>query len=408
MSAENIATKVILSDGRTYTIGTTGSNEVVSVKLTAPTSENWASMSIIVQNITQSTSEEYALSALGECKFSIPMGNVYSIIYPILSNYKQPINATFTATLASRSVEYAYSAEEVIYEQINISAKVVGAEVSLLDGEIVTIKTDSGLVYAEEFHNGEVVLRVPYGEHYRIYTPNLDGYTKDGLNLQFTAGLPSRFILIHYSDGMFGFFGIDNDGNQYSIEQIESMTEEQRTVISYIGYNDYQLVSSDRGDGTIGNGFMLRIPADIVTQQWASSNVEFDTNRLPYGGIYNDSKRDYRSAYNTANIIAIGEEIGVETPAATRCNDEIIKVGGIERKGLFIAYGAMYRARLNQSSLTYIGTLLGVDVPDLTKGDFLSSTQSTRGKVALYSEAYGDPYSFSITSKSKMLVIFDL
>ena len=66
MSAEKIATKVILSDGRTYTIGTTGLNEVVAVKLSAPTSEDWASYKVIVQDITDGANNgEYQLNALG-------------------------------------------------------------------------------------------------------------------------------------------------------------------------------------------------------------------------------------------------------------------------------------------------------------------------------------------------------
>lgn len=374
MVNEKIASRLVLADGTTFTVGTTGLNENVAVKLTAPTSEDWASMKVIVQNITQATSEEYALSALGECKFSIPMGNVYSIIYPILSNYKQPVNATFTATLASRSVEYVYSAEEVLYEQINISAYVVGAEVSLLDGEIVTIKTESGLTYAETFTNGSVVLHVPYGEHYRIYTPNLDGYTKDGLNLQFNSGIPSRFIRIHYSAGLFGFFGIDDDGNQYSVEQIEAMAEDERGIIKYIGYNDSTLAVGDRGDGTIGCGVCFPIPWTKVTgYAWSNSAVEFDTTRLPYSA---SAVGDYRSEYCTDLIIQIGEEMGVSTPATTYCRSQKITIGSIERSGFQPAYGTLNILALNQSSLNLMGTLLGKTVPDFTLGGWVCAQRN--------------------------------
>ena len=149
MSQEKILSKVLIpATGETYTIGTTGINENVALKLSAPTSEDWTSMKVIVQNITQATSEEYILSTLGECKFTIPMGNVYSIIYPVLSNYKQPINSTFTATLASRSVEYVYTTEEIMYEQINISAQVVGGDIAELNGMVVTALSANGSTYA--------------------------------------------------------------------------------------------------------------------------------------------------------------------------------------------------------------------------------------------------------------------
>jgi hypothetical protein len=406
MEQEKIASRLILADGTTFNIGTVGVVENVAVKLSAPTSEDWASMKVVVQNITQATSEEYALSAFGECKFSIPMGNVYSIVYPVLSNYKQPVNATFTATLASRSVEYVYSAEEVLYEQINISAYVVGAEVSLLDGEIVTIKTDSGLTYAETFTNGSVVLRVPYGEHYRIYTPNLDGFTKDGLNLQFNSGIPSRFIRIHYSEGLLGFFGIDDDGNQYSVEQIEAMAEDERGIIKYIGYNDSTLAVGDRGDGTQGCGVMFSVDNNTVSKQWASANVEFDSTRLPLKSNIDLASKDFASSKNTHSIITIGEELDITTPAASYCDSQIATVGGITRKGYLLAFGVLYRMVQNKTQLDELYLALGKTAPAIHSGRWWSSCQSSAaGAVYLSNGGFGTN---GRTNSNPVLVGFDL
>ena len=364
MEQEKIASRLVLADGTTFSIGTTGLNEVVSVKLTAPTSEDWASMKVIVQNITQATSEEYALSALGECKFSIPMGNVYSIVYPVLSNYKQPINATFTATLASRSVEYVYSTEEVLYEQINISAQVINGDIAELNGKVVSALSDNGNAYAAKFANGKVTLRIPYGERYKITLPELDGYIHDGTNIQMAAGIPSRFILIHYSEGLLGFFGIDANGNQYSYEEAEAMTEEERAAIEYIGYSDPVIFMSDRGDGTTNNSCFFKVPYTSVKKPWASYNVEFDITRLPFNGLTGNPLNDMRSAYNTNAIIEVGDEIKVDTPAADYCRSQEAVVGGIARKGLLIAPGVIYRAYINQVFLTAWGVLLGKSVPD--------------------------------------------
>ena len=386
MSAEKIATKVILSDGRTYTIGTTGLNEVVSVKLTAPTSEDWASKVIVVQNITQATSEEYALSGLGECKFTIPMGNVYSIVYPVLSSYKQPINATFTATLASRSVEYTYSTEEVMYEQINISAQVINGDIAELNGKVVSALSDNGNAYAAEFANGKVTLRIPYGEKYKITLPELDGLVHDCTNIQMTAGIPSRFILIHYSEGLLGFFGIDDDGNQYSIEKIEQMVAdgEDTSIIHYIGYNDAALAIADRGDGTVGCGVCFAIPFTKKTLAWASKNVEFDITRLPFGGFTGNPSDDNRSSYNTTQIIITGEEMGVLTPAASEFRKNRIIYGGVERQGNLVAPGVIQKMSLNKESLKYLGTLLNVAIPDFSSGLWSTSCQGTASdKVVL-------------------------
>ena len=373
-----IATQLVDSvTGEKYYIGTVGVVEHVAVKLSAPTSEDWTSMKIIVQNITQATSEEYPLSALGECKFAVPMGNVYSIVYPTLEKYKQPINSTFTATLASRPVEYAYSTEEVMYEQINISAQVVGGDVAELDGMVVSAISTNGHAYAANFLNGRLTLRIPYGEEYEITLPTLDGYVHDGNHIQMVAGIPSRFILIHYSEGLLGFYGMDDDGNQYTYEEAEAMTEEERSRINYIGFGDPAITNSDRGDGTKGNECFFKIPYTNVSKQWASSNVEFDTTRLPFNGPTGDATSDMRSAYNTNAIIEIGDEIGVETPAADYCHLQEVTMGGIVRKGNFVAPGIIYRMILNQTSLNAWGTLLNKTVPVLNGGLWWSSCQQT-------------------------------
>lgn len=372
-----IATQLINSvTGERYYIGTVGVVENVAVKLSAPTSEDWASMKVIVQNITQATSNEYALSALGECKFTIPMGNVYSIVYPVLSNYKQPINSTFTATLASRSVEYAYSTEEVLYEQINISAQVVGGNVTELDGMVVSAISNNGNAYAAEFLNGRLTLRIPYGEEYKIILPTLDGYVHDGNNIQMVAGIPSRFILIHYSDGLLGFYGMDDDGNQYTYEEAESMTEEERSRINYIGFGDPAITNSDRGDGTKGNECFFRIPHTNISKQWASGNVEFDKTRLPFNGPTGNAADDMRSAYNTNAIIEIGDEIGQETPAADYCHSQEVTIGGVVKKGNLVAPGIIYRMAFNQTYLNAWGNLLNKTIPVINSGGWWTSCQN--------------------------------
>lgn len=390
--------------GEEYYIGTVGASEYVVVKLTAPTSEDWASMKVVVQDITAGVSQEYSLNALGECKFNIPMGHIYEVTLPFIEGYKQPIAIRVTAQTASRSITHEYSTSEVLYEQINISAIIVGEDISLLNGEVVTIITDSGLTYAETFTNGSVVLRVPYGEHYRIYTPNLDGFTKDGLNLQFTSGIPSRFVRIHYSEGLLGFFGIDDEGNQYSVDTIESMSTEEREKIHYIGYNDATLAVSDRGDGTIGCGVCFPIPWTKVTgYAWSNHAVEFDTARLPFSAR---DVKDYRSEYCTDLIIQIGEEMAVSTPATTYCRSQKITIGSIERSGFQPAYGTLNILALNQSSLSLIGTLLGKAVPDFTFGGWVCAQRSAENGD--YHGAHHGNNAIKTFTSSVIFVLFTL
>lgn len=405
MEQEKIASRLILADGTTLYIGTTGLNENVAVKLSAPTSENWASKVIVVQNITQATSEEYALSALGECKFTIPMGNVYSIVYPVLSNYKQPINVTFTATLASRSVEYTYSNEDVMYEQINISAQVVGGDVAELNGKMVSALSDNGNAYAAEFLDGRLMLRIPYGEEYKITLPTLDGYVHDGNNIQMVAGIPSRFILVHYSEGLLGYFGIDNEGTQYTIDDIKAMPD--TSIITYVGYNDSVLATADRGDGTQGCGVMFSVDNNTVSKQWASANIEFDTTRLPFKSNIDLASKDFASSKNTHNIITIGEELDITTPAASYCDSQIATVGGITRKGYLLAFGVLYRMVQNKTQLDELYLALGKTAPAIHSGGWWSSCQySATGAVSLYNGGFGT--NLGKTHSTSVLVGFDL
>lgn len=405
MANEKIASRLILADGSTYSIGTTGLNENVAVKLSAPTSENWASKVIVVQNITQATSEEYALSALGECKFTIPMGNVYSIVYPVLSNYKQPINPTFTATLASRSIDYTYSNEDVMYEQINISAQVVGGDVSELEGKVVSALSDNGNAYAAEFSNGRLVLRIPYGEKYKITLPALDGYIHDGNYIQMTAGIPSRFIYIHYSDGLIGCYGLDDDGNQYTIDDIKAL--EDKSIIVAAAYNDAQLAIADRGDGTTGCGFMWKIGETIAKEQWAVSAVEFDKTRLPFVTSGAVGFQNCAGARYTQYIIEIGDELSVATPAATNCRNSTITIGGVTRNGFLPAYGQLIRLALNYSAVQALYNALGKTVPTLTSGAWWTSCQgSAQNAVFMYNCGFRNDNSKS--NSFSVLRVYDL
>ena len=383
MEQEKIASRLILADGTTFNIGTVGVVENVVVKLSAPTSEDWASMKVVVQDITDGTNNgEYQLNALGEAKFFIPMGHIYEITLPIVGEYNQPLPIRLTAQLASRSVEYEYAQGSIYYEQVSVKALVVNGNVSMLDGKVVVALSENGTPYGGEFSNGEVVLHIPYGERCKLSLPDVEGWWRDGINIQFTTGLPSRDILIHYSEIPIGFFGIDDDGNRYTEEQVQAMVDngEDTSIIHYIGYNDAALAIADRGDGTTGCGFMFKIPHTNVSQAWASSNVEFDDpdteeKDLPFRSSLDLAVKDCASSTNTTKIIAIGEKLGIATPAATYCRSQSIVVGGIERSGNLPAFGVIYRASHNRAKLGVLCSLLGKTAPSIHSGSWWTSCQ---------------------------------
>lgn len=410
-----IATQLIDSvTGERYYIGTVGAVENVAVKLSAPTSEDWASYKVIVQDITDGANNgEYQLNALGEAKFFIPMGHTYSVMLPIVGDYTPPLIITLTAQLASRIITHEYSMGEVQYEQINISALVVNGDVSMLNGKLAVAMADSGNSYVSEFVNGKITMRIPYGEKCKLTLPDIEGWWRDGTNIQFTTGLPSRDMLIHYSEIPIGFFGIDDDGNRYTEEQVQAMVDngEDTSIIHYIGYNDAALAIADRGDGTTGCGFMFKIPHTNVSQAWASSNVEFDDpdteeKDLPFRSSLDLAAKDCASNTNTTKIIAIGEKIGVATPAASYCRSQVVTVGGVDRHGNLPAFGAIYRACLNRAKLESLCALLGKTAPSIHSGSWWTSCQNNAAHaVTLRNGGFnGTPKTFS----GSVLCCFDL
>ena len=411
-----IATQLIDSvTGERYYIGTVGAVENVAVKLSAPTSEDWASYKVIVQDITDGANNgEYQLNALGEAKFFIPMGHTYSVTLPTVGDYTMPLVITLTAQLASRIITHEYSMGEVQYEQINISALVVNGDVSMLNGKLAVAMAESGNAYAEEFANGKITMRIPYGEKCKLTLPDVEGWWRDGTNIQFTTGLPSRDILIHYSEIPIGFFGIDDDGNRYTEEQVQAMVDngEDTSIIHYIGYNDATLAIADRGDGTIGCGFMFKIPNTNVSQIWASSNVEFDDpdteeKDLPFRSSFDLAVVDCASSINTTKIIAIGEKLGVATPAATYCRSQSIVVGGVERSGNLPAFGVIYRANLNKAKLDILCSLLGKTAPSIHSGLWWTSCQTNAtNAVPLYNGGF--IRNLTKTNSTDVLCCFDL
>lgn len=410
-----IATQLIDSvTGERYYIGTVGAVENVAVKLSAPASEDWASMKVIVQDITDGANNgEYQLNALGEAKFFIPMGHTYSVTLPTIGDYTMPLIITLTAQLASRIITHEYSMGEVQYEQINISALVVNGDVSMLNGKLAVAMADSGNSYVSEFVNGKITMRIPYGEKCKLTLPDIEGWWKDGTNIQFTTGLPSRDMLIHYSEIPIGFFGIDDDGNRYTEEQVQAMVDngEDTSIIHYIGYNDAALAIADRGDGTIGCGFMFKIPHTNVSQAWASSNVELDDpdteeKDLPFRNNLDLAAKDCASSTNTTKIIAIGEKLGVPTPAASYCRNQRIVVGGIERSGNLPAFGTIYRANLNKAKLDSLCLLLGKTAPSIHSGSWWTSCQNdATNAVGLYNGGFDN---YTKTLSLNVLCCFDL
>ena len=371
--------------GEEYYIGTTGLQENVRVKLTTPQLVDWTQYNITVQNISKSTSATYDIDAQGHCTFKVPMGDIYNIILPIVSDYVQPSDIEHVATLASRVVTYLYSVDSRT-ELISVTA-----HVQSLDGDTVSILEGLPIIATDTLGNNYIgyftaqgtcnTIEIPYGQTYNLAFPSVGGYTHDHNGEHHTAGLPSREIQVHYQQVGVGVFGIDADGNKYTIDQIIALAD--KSIIIAGGYNDAVLAASPRGDGSYGNGFCWKIGDEIISsKQWSSSDVTFDTTRLPNVGDLGTLK--YSGKHMTDMIIEIGGEISATTPAASTCASKILTINNVDREGFYPTIEQFKIINtVNITAFLALYTALGLTAPAITSGQLWTSCQ--RGTDAVMS-----------------------
>ena len=385
------------------------SDEKVKVELSAPDEVDWTEYSVQVQNISQETSETYALDARGKCSFNVPLGDLYVVILPIVGDYVQPRDIEHAATMPYRTIRYAYTTDS------RTELLAITAHVQSLDGETTSILEDLPIIATDTLGNEYIgyfdengtcnTIEIPYGRTYNLAFPSVGGYSHDHNGEHHTAGLPSREIDIHYTQIGVGVFGIDAQGNKYSIAQIEEMQD--KSIIVAGGYNDADLEASSRGDGSYGNGFCWKIGEETLGtgKAWADANVEFDTTRLPF---YSDlGALKYAGKHMTDMIIEIGTETGHSTPAASDCAAKHLTINNVDRDGFLPAYDQIYRiATLNKTAFQALYTALGATAPIIWSGYWWTSCQyNASHAVLLY---YGGFNDYGKTSTLNVFVCYDL
>jgi len=414
MSNEKIATRIKCGlTGEEYRIGTTGSKEKVAVHLAAVGSVTWTDYSVTVQNVSAGTSATYTLNAQGECTFEIPMGNIYEVAYPVIGIYVQPTAQRYTASLSARSLDYTYSNAPVSYEQLTVLFVTTAASqtVSVLEGLSVSCQQNGVERWAGTIHNGIANVSIPYGQTYTVVYPSLSGWVHDHIGESYTAGVVSRDISVHYTYVDEGVFGYDTAGTRYTLSQIEagiaSGTLSANDIIAG-AFTDAELEAAPRGDGTYGCGFMWKITGGTTNGQWASSNVKFDTTRLPFRANDTQARADMAGSLNTTYIQQICEEF---SPALTSsmCSNAramTLTIGGVARTGFVPAFGQIKRLCENKTLMQYLYTILGKTCPTIWSGYWWTSCQySASLAVYLYNGGFFNDYkrySYSV------LVAFDL
>jgi len=392
--SEKIATKIKIGlTGQVYNIGTVGTQEKVSVTLTAGQGTSWTGKSITVQNISASTSETVNIDNNGQCDFSVPIGNMYSITFPIVSGYNQPAAQTITASQATRSINVSYNTLPILYDTLIMTCKLTSKTAtiaSVLGGQTVYVHCSSGEDYATTFSNtGTAQISVPYGKQCTLHLPTIAGFYHDHTTFTYTSGIVSRQLMVNYIEETLGVCAITSDGTYYDLDSLDAALTAgtiQATDVVAGSYNDHDLVNAYRRDGFIGCGFCWNIAGGSISGVWNGANIGIDTSLMPYctsdanGMLTGETTSQACGAYFTNLMVQYAT--GGSTTVATTCQATTLTINGVTRNGFLPAYGQIRRLVIANTDYTRLYTILAnhgriLTKPNITSGGWWTSCQNS-------------------------------
>lgn len=351
--------------------------EHVNVLLTLPVGAepiDWTQYHVDVEYLSQGKGESLPLDANGRCDFYVPVGEQYLVAFPHMDGYAEPIAEHFTAVGGEKQIHFAYRTDARVERIIVYAKNDAGGDLSALIGQTVTLTTDGTYQTSAEFGaDYKAILEVPYGENYAIHVPTINGWHPHKSTFTGTSDRPERYYIAHYNPAGAGAYGIDANGTYYSEEEIIAL--EDKTIIKYIGYTDSVLEAADRGDGTIGCGFMFEIPVSTVDRAWATRYVQFDTALLPNLNA-SQAVADYKSLHNTQLMHDIAVDLGITSPAADYCLGIQETVGGKQMQCILPAAGIWTKIMDNWTVINAISQAAGRGTLPFKDGIWLSSSQN--------------------------------
>ena len=392
---ENIVEEMNKGEGDKHT------HEKVALKLSTPIAIDFSSYRVNIQDTTASTSLDLYLSSTGECSFEIPLGHRYTITLPLVDGYNQPNQITYTATLASRNIDYGYANQsENLVIRIAVRSTLDGNDASIFNGLEVIAAGNDGVNYNGFVENSQVTISIPYGITYTIHMPFFEGLTHNHTNETYTAGLPSRTIVYSYMDcHNISVYGIDAQGNTYTTADLLAMGTEAAAALIVAGaYNNPTLANAQRKDGSIGCGFCWSIASPTVQASWAQANVDFGINNTIVAEAINAGALSEACGYYSNHALAYevkdgaGESALVKqvgrvladagslnqanpTPVFKAAEDKKLTIAGVERSGFLLSFGQLYDLYQNKADMDAFYAALGKTAPSIHSGRWWTACQ---------------------------------
>lgn len=400
--------------GAVDTFGSVGGGdfeeEKVTVKLSIPEGAdpvNWQDYRVSVENVTAGTVRSVNVNENGEATFNIPAGETFIVELPALANYTAPMPRTYIAISSEKTITYEYTTTPY-KERIVVYAYSYESALARIIGKEVVMTTDSGVVERHAFGDDlRVEFVANYGDIITLEYPSVEGLTPRVRTVTFTANRVERGLVVYYDDSRIGVFGRDIAGNWYKLNDQGNLVDESGieildpSVVEFVALNTSVLDMSLRdvtGTST-GNGFMVRCSQEVIEKIWASQNVEFDTNKLPFGN-------DYRGAKNTEYIRQIGDEMNVDTPAADYAYNRTVTFAGETRHGFLPAILQLKAYLSNLSAMNAVAAAAGKTIPNIVGGHIWSSSQASA--TGAYELDYKDISNKNKNINTQTLVFYDL
>ena len=238
--------------------------------------------------------------------------------------------------------------------------------------------------------NGVLEFEVKYDTTYTIKLPVLGDFIAPK-DLTYTAGMKMREIVCSYR--IVGVFGMDVNGKCYTIEQIAAL--EDKSIIKYGGYTDAYLENYQKADGTFGCGFMWDLNQEEITVAWASKNVEFSQELLPFLTSEEEALQYCDGEAYTQYITSEGDRLLVSTPSASECVKRSVIVNGTKYMGYLGGYGQLRKLSINRTEFNLLYTTLGIAIPVFFNNGCYLQTSCQGSAQAQVSLRYGG---FNISS----------
>lgn len=285
-------------------------------------------------------------------------------IYALLSQFGESVLQEAVTIICN-------CAEDIAWEEY-------GVVITYADG------TSQSLPMSE---NGTCSFSVKIGQEYSVQLPVIGTYIAP-TKKTYTASTSSRQIYWSYVAS--GVFGLDELGRRYTLEQIEAL--ENKSIIKYGGYTSDFLENSSRDDGGVGNGFMWLLTQQPTSGVYASDNVEFSQELLPFITTIEESLPYCNGAAYTRYMLSEANRLGITSPMAQQCIDTTITMQGEVYHGYAGAFQQYYRLLSNRTQITLLYSLVEIETPSLLVNGsiyFATSNQASAGKRAvIYTSSY--------------------